>query len=135
MQYIKDTAKEAAEQTGNLIRAETKGDLLQIKIEMKSELNDIMRNSLQTELDKHFGDMSPSQHMIQHSQIDSHMKTLRDVKKEWVKRLISGAVVIAVSAATSVWTASTAKVDTPVTPPTKQTHVKVDKAPPTEPKL
>lgn len=94
MQYIKQTAKEAAEETGKLVRAEVRGDLLEMKDEIKKELCEVMREELASEMKSHFGNMTPCEHTSQHKQMSDYIDTLKEVKKSWIKKLLDGFIVV-----------------------------------------
>lgn len=97
MQYIKETARETAEQTGNLIRAQVETDLLKMKVEITSDVGDMIEKKISSELERHFGDMSPSEHTNQHFKMNEHLTTFGEIKKIWFKRAVGFLTTVAIA--------------------------------------
>lgn len=84
MSLVGKTAQEAAEATGQKIRSEIKADLL----ELKSEINRDVRVTVSDEMQKYFGDMSPTEHAISHHKAEKWFSIFDNVTSSaWTKAL------------------------------------------------
>jgi len=93
MEHIRQTAKEAAEQTGKLIRSETRADLLEMKDQIKTEISETIRDEIKSEMMNHFGDMTMAEHIVQHTKITEFIDDIKDVKKAWIKKVATAAAI------------------------------------------
>lgn len=93
MTLINEVANQAARQTGDLVKAEMRLEMEQ----MKGDINRDIRDTLESLLKPHLGDMTAHEHLVQHERMERILDIIDSVvRRFWVKMLNTSLVASAI---------------------------------------
>lgn len=81
---IKLIAESAAQEVGRNLSTQISGDLSRIEARLKE--------SISHEFERHFGEMQPSEHIVQHSRLSQFLDWADETKSSFWKSLVAGVV-------------------------------------------